>query len=177
MNFKIKYLTILVFAFTFMSCNDDDDNSNEMEGQDVFNGCCSPDPVFGFNVDNLDQSAGEIKVVNLFTPNGDGIFDLFEIENIELYDNHTVTIYNNDDEMIYETSDYGVAPNYFPSQQQNENSPNADGTYKYKIVVENEQTFLKSGTFCLFTNNPVIEQNFSECDPLANGFDPIISGQ
>ena len=96
--------------------------------------------------------------------------------NINLYNNHTVTIYNSNNEVIFENTNYGEFPNYFPSEQQNGNLPYSDGTYKYKIVVENEQTFLKSGTFCLFTNNPVIEQNFSECDPLTDSFDPIISG-
>lgn len=157
----------------FISCGNDDNNQ---ENQDDFEGCCSPDPVFGDNVNNLDQTQGEIVVVNLFTPNSDGVRDTFKIHNINLYANHTVTIYNSNDEVLFESSNYGEYPNFFPSEQPNGITLYPDGTYKYKIVVENEQTFLKSGTFCLFTNNPVIEQNFSECDPLADGFDPIISG-
>ena len=169
-------ISILFFSTLLVSCNNNDDSSNPGE-QDVFLGCCSPDPVFGENVDNLDQSAGAIIVDNLFTPNGDGINDIFSVQNIELYNNHTVTIYDNNENIIFESTDYGAFPEYFPSEQQNGNLPYADGTYKYKIVVENEQTFLKSGTFCLFTNNPVLEvQNFSDCEPLADGFDPIISG-
>ena len=180
MNFKIKYLPILLLAFTFTSCNDDDDNSKDIEKESAFDGCCSPDPAFGANINNLNGLQGEIVVENLFTPNGDGINDLLGIDNIEFYENHTVTIYNNDDEVVFESTSYGENNDEsFPVGFQGEDGVVGipDGTYKYKIVVVNEQTFLKSGFFCLFTNNPGIEQNFSECDPLANGFDPIISGQ
>lgn len=162
-----------------MSCGDDDNNQ---EDEDVFAGCCSEEPVFGPNVDNLDQSAGgEISTSKIVTPNGDGVFDLFGVRNIENYDNHVVTIYNNDDEVVFESTDYGPSSNeWFPWMQATaafvavEGIP--DGTYKYKVVIQNEQTFKKSGTFCLFTNDPVVEQqNFSEC--LEPGeFDQILTG-
>ena len=167
---------MLLAIGVFFSCGSDDRNNEEEP--DVFLGCCSANPVFGENVDNLDQSLGVISVDNLFTPNGDGYNDLFGILNIELYDNHTVTIYNSDDQVVFESSNYGVGNDFFPLENQGENGVDGipDGTYKYKVVVQDEQTFFKSGTFCLFTNNSVAEQNFSDCDPLANGFDPIISG-
>ncbi len=180
MTFKIKHLAILLVSFSLMSCNDDD-KSEEIEEPSAFAGCCSLDPVFGANVNNLVGLQEQIIVDNLFTPNGDGINDLLSIDNIESYENHTVTIYSNDEEVIFESTNYGeTIDDFFPVGFQGEGGivGISDGTYKYKVVVENEQTFLKSGTFCLFTNNPVIEQNFSECDPLADGgFDPIISGQ
>ncbi|MFD2915881.1 T9SS type B sorting domain-containing protein [Psychroserpens luteus] len=163
-------------VFTILSCGEDDNNN--VEEQDVFEGCCSPDPVFGPNVDNLDQSAGAIVVDNIFTPNGDGYNDLFGIENIELYENHTVTIYDIEDNVVFESNNYGNENNYFPTGQQGENgvTETPDGTYKYKVVIENEETFRESGTFCLFTQFMDVEQNFSECNPLDQGFDPIISG-
>ncbi|WP_026755213.1 gliding motility-associated C-terminal domain-containing protein [Sediminibacter sp. Hel_I_10] len=173
---QIKYLGIIFCFITLSSCGDDDRDQLD-EVQDVFEDCCSPDPVYGPNVDNLDQSAGEIAVDNLFTPNGDGYQDYLGIENIELYDNHTVSIFDFEDNLIFENAAYGTDGELFPIEAQNQSLPYPDGTYKYKIIVENEQTFLKSGTFCLFTNNPVLEeQNFSECDPLDDGFDPIITG-
>ena len=169
---------ITISAFAILSCGDDD--KDEQQEPDAFLGCCSPDPVFGANVENLDQSAGEIRVIQLFTPNGDGYNDWLNIENIDLYPNHTVTIYNLNDEVLFESNNYGnIISDFFPQGNQGENGADLypDGTYKYKIVVEDETVFMKSGTFCLFTNNPVVEpQNFSECDPLSMGFDPIISG-
>ena len=164
--------------FSFMSC-EDDNNENE---EDVFAGCCSGLPAYGEDVDNLDQSQGIIVADNIFTPNSDGINDFFPIENISLYNNHVVTIYNSNDEVIFESNNYGSSFDEFfpPHAIQGEFGVEGipDGTYKYKIVVENEQTFKKSGFFCLFTNNPELEQqNFAECDPLEPGeFDPILTG-
>jgi gliding motility-associated-like protein len=168
-------IVISCLSALMIACNSSDNNNDE---QDIFLGCCSEEPVFGSNVDNLDQSLGEIIVYNLFTPNGDGYQDLFGIENIELYDNHTVTIYNSDDEVVFESTDYGGGNEYFPVGMQGENGVEGipDGTYKYKIVIVNEQTFFKSGTLCLFGDYTALDtQNFSDCNPASN-FDPILTG-
>lgn len=176
----ISTLVILILTISITSCGDDDNNQEE----DVFAGCCSEEPAFGPNVDNLDQSVGgEISVSDIVTPNGDAVNDLFGVMNIENYPNHTVTIYNSEDEVVFESTGYGPgSSDWFPNIQAMgyfealDGIP--DGTYKYKIVIENEETFFKSGTFCLFTNDPSIpveEQNFSECLE-AGDFDPILSG-
>lgn len=174
----ISFFLIAIMAISFTSCGGDDDNQQE----DAFAGCCSPDPVFGPNVDNLDQSVGGvISVSDIVTPNGDGNFDLFGVINIQNYDNHFITIYDINDEVVFESTNYGSSSDeWFPWLQATgvfaavEGIP--DGTYKYKIVIENEETFLKSGNFCLFTNDPVVEQqNFSECID-AGEFDPILTG-
>ncbi len=166
-----------LMTISIISCGDDDDQQEE----DVFAGCCSGLTAFGEDVDNLDQSQGEIIADNIFTPNGDANNDYFPVENIGLYDNHVVSIYNADDELLFESTNYGAnADEFFPTQNQGlfgvEGVP--DGTYKYKIVVEDEQTFKKSGFFCLFTNNPPLEQqNFADCNPLEPGeFDQILTG-
>ncbi|WP_179351718.1 T9SS type B sorting domain-containing protein [Winogradskyella vidalii] len=169
---------VLLLAFTLISCGDDEQTPEEVV--DAFTGCCSSDTAFGENVDNLDQSLGEIIVDNIFTPNNDGVNDRFEIKNIELYANHTVTIYNNTDEIIFESNNYGSdSTELFPNVPYDFNGVEGipDGTYKYKIIIENEQTFIESGFFCLFTNNPPIEQNFAECNPIQPGeFDQILTG-
>ena len=175
----IPFFIILISVGAFISCRDDDNNNQEVE--DVFAACCSGLTAFGEDVDNLDQSQGEIVVENLFTPNGDAFNDLFGIENIGLYDNHTVTIYNMNDDVIFESTNYGSNLNeYFPNVPYGNSGVEGipDGTYKYMIVVENEQTFKKSGFFCLYTNNPPLEQqNFADCNPLEPGeFDPLITG-
>ena len=65
----ISLLVLLTAMFSFMSCEDDNNNENE---EDVFAGCCSDEPVFGPNVDNLDQSQGQILVYNyVFLRHGD----------------------------------------------------------------------------------------------------------
>lgn len=177
-NYKnnILFFLIIIMSISLTSCGNDDNNQDE----DVFAACCSGEPAFGPDVDNLDQSEGEIVVDNLFTPNNDAFNDRLQIENIEFYSNHIVTIYNNEDEVVFESNDYGSDLNeLFPNVPYGEFGVEGmpDGTYKYKVIVENEQTFSKSGFFCLFTNNPVIEQNFAECEPLQQGeFDPILTG-
>ncbi|MFC0605962.1 T9SS type B sorting domain-containing protein [Winogradskyella pulchriflava] len=179
-KYYIPFFIITLLMISFTSCGDDDSNQEEI---DVFAGCCSDDPVFGPNVDNLDQSVGgEISVSDIVTPNNDAYRDLFGVTNIENYPNHSVTIYNSMDEVVFESTNYvgslGNQEALFPNGEQTEFgiTTHEDGTYKYKIVIEDEQTFMKSGTFCLFTNNPPIEQqNFSEC--LDEGeFDPILTG-
>jgi len=171
---KIKYLVILCFAFSFIACNDDDNNNEEEVAQNVYEGCCSTDPVFGENVDNLDQSVGAIEVITIVTPNGDGFHDMLKIRNIELYPNHTVTIYNSENLQIFESTNYTTIETVFPGYPQDEyegavNAPN--GTYRYRIVVDDEQTFRLSGSFCMYTF-PDSEPDFEGCN--FDFFDPII---
>ncbi|NRR90416.1 gliding motility-associated C-terminal domain-containing protein [Winogradskyella undariae] len=174
------YIPILLLALILTSCEEDNEKPQDV---DVFLGCCSEDPVYGDNVDNLDQSInGEISVSDILTPNGDGMNDLFGITNIENYSNHSITIYNSEDELVFESNNYVSGFNsegdFFPNGEQTQSgiTTYTDGTYKYKLVIEDEQTFYKSGTFCLFTNNPPVEQqNFSECLDLGE-FDQILTG-
>ncbi|MCK8480113.1 gliding motility-associated C-terminal domain-containing protein [Psychroserpens algicola] len=168
------FLSFICVSIMILSCNKDDDKTQEI--QDIYEGCCSIEPVFGANIDNLDQSAGDIEVYTIVTQNGDGFNDMFAIKNINLYPNHTVTIYNSDNEQIYESTNYAEDLNRFPGYPQDENNgavsiPN--GTYKYKIVIENEETFRKSGSFCVYTwADP--EPSFVGCN-LGSEFDPIIA--
>jgi hypothetical protein len=178
----ISFLILLTAMFSFMSCEDDNNNQQD---EDVFAGCCSEDPAFGTNIDNLDQSeGGVISVSSIVTPNNDAINDFFGISNIENYSNHMVAIFNADDELVFETTNYtgsfGNTGNLFPNGEQTEFGITTypDGTYKYIIIIEDEQTFYKSGYFCLYSGNPPIpleEQNFSECLE-AGEFDPIVVG-
>ncbi|TXE15609.1 hypothetical protein ES692_16045 [Psychroserpens burtonensis] len=171
---QIKFSVILISIFTIFSCGDDD--SNNQETQNIYEGCCSTEPVFGANVDNLDQSAGEIEVFTIVTQNEDGINDMFSIRNIELYSNHIVTIYNSVDEQIYESTNYTDFEAMFPGYPQGENgsaSIISNGTYRYKIVIENEETFRKSGSFCVYTF-PDPQPNFEGCN-LGSQFDPVIA--
>ena len=48
----IKYIPFLLLTIVFTSCGDDDKTQEEV---DVFAGCCSEEPVYGANVNNLDE--------------------------------------------------------------------------------------------------------------------------
>lgn len=168
-----NYLWTTLCCLLLLGCNNDDDNGNNQQEVNVFQGCCSDAPVFGDNVDVLDQSLGEIADISrIVTASGDGYNDYFGVENLELYDNRMVTIYKNDNTVVYESSNYGVGNNFFPQIINGNYNDIVAGTYKYKIVIENEQTFLKSGTFCLVDISGQPEDvSFSDCgecplDPL-----------
>ncbi|MBR9914092.1 MAG: hypothetical protein GYB32_04585 [Algicola sp.] len=173
---QIKFLIAIGLWFMIVSCGNDDNNREEDLPQNIYEGCCSTEPVFGPNIDNLDQTAGEIEVYTIVTQNGDGINDLFSIRNIELYPNHSVTIYNAENEQIFQSTNYVNGTDFFPGYPQDEdNGANGipNGTYRYKLVIENEETYRKSGSFCVYT---WIDEapNFEGCN-LGTEFDPIIA--
>lgn len=61
----------------------------------------------------------KIKVPNAFSPNGDGVNDRWEIENLEAYVFATVRVFNRYGQIVYESRGYGVS---------------WDGTYKGKPI-------------------------------------------
>ncbi|WP_299902065.1 gliding motility-associated C-terminal domain-containing protein [uncultured Aquimarina sp.] len=168
MNLNFKTITlILLNLIILLSCNESDDPETEL----LTFLCCKENPFLSQNIDNLDQSNGEINVSPVFTPNGDGFYDRFGIENIDLYSPNSVTLFNLNDEIVYSTQDYSNFNNFLGGNDTNLES----GTYKYKVVVENEQTFLKFGYVCI-VKTPEDGDGFSfssECS-LIDFFDPIL---
>ena len=51
----------------------------------------------------------EVDVVNVITPNGDGVHDTLEIRGLENYPNNTVRIYNRWGVMVYQTKAYNTS--------------------------------------------------------------------
>ncbi len=169
LNFKI--LTLILFSSILtMSCNDDDENEPEPDLITFL--CCDENPFENENVDNLDQSLGEINVFPFFTPNGDAYYDVFGIENIEHYPNNSVKLYNLNNDIVYSTENYNYSNNALGWT----NSANLEsGTYKYKVVIEDEQTFVEYGYVCLVkTAEDGTGYSFSECLPLGS-IDPILN--
>jgi len=158
---KIFFLAIL----SLFSCQNNDDN-NDPQSFDYT--CCDENPFEATNVDNLDQSLGEIIANSYTTPNQDGYHENLGFMNLDYYPNNNITIYNSNEEVIFQTSNYQTddAP-LFPL----ENNIPRDGVYKYKLVVENEETFLEFGYFCVITD---AETSTALCE--MTDFDPIILG-
>ncbi len=147
-----KYL-ILIVIIIFYGCPDGDDDQITLPPT-IEVSCCGTNPYQDTNVDNLDQSQGEIKTLPYITPNNDGINDSWSIDNLNYYPNNTITIYNSNNEIIFQTNEFGSTENpFFPLQ---ENVINGilpvEGVYKYKLVIENEETFLKYGYFCVIVD-------------------------
>ncbi|WP_053976668.1 T9SS type B sorting domain-containing protein [Mangrovimonas xylaniphaga] len=149
MKRKTLFLSGILLSFSLIfNCNGNSDS----EPEQVTFLCCGDNPFANLNVDNLDQSLGEIKAMDALTPDGDGKNDIFIIENIELYPNNTVTIFDLNDNIVFNKSNYLSEYNYstsFYGLNQSDNSELPTGTYKYKIVVENDETFVEYGYVCL----------------------------
>jgi len=52
------------------------------------------------------QEQRDVEIVNVSTPNGDGINDVLYIRNIDFYPNSTVKLFNRWGQMVYESADY-----------------------------------------------------------------------
>ena len=168
----IIYIPILFLTFTLSSCGDDDNNEEE---QNQFN-CCGNISLDDLDVDNLDQSAGVITPYEVITVNGDGINDVFFPSNIQLYPNNEVTIFNSNDEVVFSGTGYGLNNVVFPENSNSTNFP--EGTYRYKIVVENEDAYVNNGFFCLIKPLSIddlsqYEGEFTSCTRASN-VDPFL---
>ncbi|MFN2395377.1 MAG: gliding motility-associated C-terminal domain-containing protein [Bacteroidales bacterium] len=73
----------------------------------------------------------DLEIPNVFTPNGDGINDNFEITNLEFYPGSNIVIYNRNGKKVFESNDY------YGNWWDGGNHP--DGTYYYVL------TYVKQG--------------------------------
>ncbi|OMP32354.1 gliding motility-associated C-terminal domain-containing protein [Mangrovimonas sp. DI 80] len=161
MKRKTLFLSGILLSFSLIfSCNGNSDS----EPEQVTFLCCGDNPFANINVDNLDQSMGEIKAIEVFSANGDGVNDEFFIENIDLYPNNTVTIFDLNDNIVFNRN--GYANNIpFNGLDQSNTEELPFGSYKYKIVVENEETFVEYGYICIVRNySEFNDSSFSNCD-------------
>jgi gliding motility-associated-like protein len=95
--------------------------------------------------DGVDDACDEdiidfVKVPNGFTPDGDGINDMFVIPGIDSYSNVRLTIFNRYGNLVYENSSY--ENNWDGSSNQN-GQLLPDGTYYYVLELDNAEQ--KSG--------------------------------
>ncbi len=86
---------------------------------DTITGC-----VAFFDLDVTDQNC-DLTIPNVFTPNGDGINDEFEILNLEHYPNAQIVIFNRYGKRVFEHHDY------YNNWWDGGNAP--DGTYFYVL--------------------------------------------
>ena len=129
--------------------------------------CCQENELQSKNIDNLEQTAGKINVISVFTPNDDGVNDCFVVENLNKYSNSSLTIYDLNDKILSTTENYGESNTFCGNNIES-------GTLKYKLVVENEKTFVKFGYICLIRTEEEgkIFSAETECAPPFT--DPII---
>ena len=119
---------------------DDDDDGIETIDEDLnSNGNYADDDSDDDGIPNyLDSDLGEleeeIKVINVITPNGDGVHDVLRIDGLENYPNNTLKIFNRWGVSVYNTRAYNTEGNIF------------DGTSEGRATVDQERK-LPVGTY------------------------------
>ncbi|WP_410501187.1 Ig-like domain-containing protein [Flagellimonas sp. CMM7] len=107
---------------------------------------------------DLDQSqVDEVDVINVITPNGDGIHDVLTINNLEDYPNNTVKIYNRWGVLVYVTKAYNTTGNVFDGTSEGRVTVDQDnklpvGTYFYIIDYEDLNGNMKQLSGYLYIN-------------------------
>lgn len=78
----------------------------------------------------------QITIYNGFTPDGDGINDTWIIENIDNFNNNTVSIFNRWGNKVWSTTNYNNTTNFWNGKNNND-ATLTTGTYFYIIELEN----------------------------------------
>ncbi len=82
----------------------------------------------------------EITSYNGISPNGDGVNDVFYIENIRFHDDNRVQIYNRWGDKVADIENYDNVVNVWRGENQFlGNEPLPDGTYFYVVLLETEE--------------------------------------
>ena len=144
--------------------SDDDDDGIETIDEDLdLDGNYANDDSDSDGIPNyLDPDLGEttvepIDVINVITPNGDGIHDVLTINGIENYPNNTVRIYNRWGVMVFQTRAYNSSGNVFDGTSQGRVTVDREnklpvGTYFYVIDYEDQNGTMKQLTGYIYIN-------------------------
>ena len=84
----------------------------------------------------------DIKIPNVFTPNGDGKNDVFTIENISEFPNNRVSIYNRWGRLLYDEKGYDNTTTFWPRRDEGGNL--LPTTYFYVIDLGDGSAVIKN---------------------------------
>lgn len=144
--------------------SDDDDDGIETIDEDLdMDGNYANDDSDEDGVPNyLDPDLGEtnveqIDVINVITPNGDGVHDVLTINGIENYPSNTLRIYNRWGVMVYQTRAYNTSGNVFDGTSQGRVTVDREnklpvGTYFYVLDYEDQNATMKQLTGYIYIN-------------------------
>lgn len=111
--------------------------------------------------DYLDPDLGAttitVDVINVITPDGDGVHDVLEIRGIENFPNNTVKIFNRWGVMVYSTQSYNTQGNVFDGTSEGRVTVEQDkklpvGTYFYILDYEDETGAMHTDSGYLYIN-------------------------
>ena len=82
----------------------------------------------------------ELDLPNVFSPNGDGVNDLFIVENLtkEYYSYSNLSVYNRWGDEVYRDGNYGLNGTWWDGQSTHQNDPLHEGVYFYVLRVGNK---------------------------------------
>lgn len=149
----------------FRDSDDDDDGIETMDEDTNGDGNYANDDANENGIpDYLDPDLGElttdeeeVDVVNVITPNGDGVHDVLEIRGLSNYPNNTVRIYNRWGVMVFQTKGYNTNGNVFDGTSQGRVTVGQDnklpvGTYFYVIDYQDNGGSTKQLTGYIYIN-------------------------
>lgn len=149
----------------FRDSDDDDDGIETMDEDANGDGNYANDDANEDGIpDYLDPDLGElttdeevVDVINVITPNGDGVHDTLEIRGLENYPNNTVRIYNRWGVMVFQTKAYASSGNVFDGTSQGRVTVDKDnklpvGTYFYVIDYQETSGNMKQLTGYIYIN-------------------------
>jgi len=97
------------------------------------NNCSNSDAI---TLTTISKSYSEIVIHNTFTPNGDGVNDIWFIENLSQYPDNHLSIYNRNGHVVYEKQGYN---NDWDGKYFGNNLPEA--TYYYVLTITGVDSF------------------------------------
>ena len=149
----------------FRDSDDDDDGIETIDEDTNGDGNYANDDANEDGIPNyLDPDLGElttgeeeVDVINVITPNGDGVHDTLEIRGLENYPSNTVRIYNRWGVMVYQTRAYDTTGNVFDGTSQGRVTVDQDnklpvGTYFYVIDYQDQGGNMKQLTGYIYIN-------------------------
>ncbi|MFT7588078.1 MAG: gliding motility-associated-like protein [Limisphaerales bacterium] len=107
------------------------------ENQEAF-GDCNGNLIPDF----IDSYSCQLDVVNVFTPNGDGINEVFYVWGIEGFPDSEITFYNRWENIVWQTNGY---QNDWSGTSTNSGNPLPDGTYYYILKLDNSESKIFNG--------------------------------
>ncbi len=99
------------------------------------------------HLDNNFALDGDLYIPSVFTPNGDGVNDDWEIRNIDQYPNCHVVVYTKTNIMLFESND-GYKTRWEGFNMRGKVVP--DGKYNYEIDLHGDKKDVRMGTVSIF---------------------------
>ncbi|WP_300978989.1 gliding motility-associated C-terminal domain-containing protein, partial [Flavobacterium sp.] len=128
----------------------------------ITNGDCPNRVVINMNVNNDCKvlGCGTVIIHNAFTPNGDGLNEIFKIENIDdtiCYPENTLEVYNRWGVLVFETKNYNNSTNHF------------DGVSRGRTTIM-QGSGLPTGTYFYILNYTSFDSNGNAVENKKDGY-------